>query len=286
MNKILLILIVAVLTLSTLACSFTVNVPTIETGPDQTYTIQEPDPEDKEPVDLSLQVGAANIELSGGASGLVEGTVIYNLGDWEPKLTRADHSLEIHQGKSGDVGGFNVNDIKNEWDLKLTQSVPLDLSIEAGAYTGRMDLSGVPLRTLEIHDGASDNTIQFNTLNPYKMESFEYLTGASTVRLEGLANANAKELNFSGGAGTYTLDFTGELQQDMNVKIDAGVSTIRIIIPANMNVEIDVIGEMKTVATQGTWTVSDTRYTAGGEGPLLSVEINTSLGTLTLEHEK
>jgi hypothetical protein len=237
-------------------------------------------------VNLSIEIGAANLEISGGSAGLVDGTVVYNLGEWEPKITRTDNNLKISQGKASNTGSIPLNNIKNEWDLKLTGQTPLNLTIDAGAYTGRMDLSGIPLRSLVIHDGASDNTVLFDTINPIPMESLEYSTGASTVRLAGLANANAKTLNFSGGAGTYTLDFAGTLQQDMRATVDAGVSTIRIILPADMNVAVEVVGDMKSVSTQGTWTVSDNLYTADGQGPLLTLEVNTSLGTLILEREK
>lgn len=269
----------------TMACSFTVNVPTIETGADQTYQIQEKAPSGNDPFDISLKIGAAKLDLSGGASGLVEGTVVYNIADWEPELDRTASSLKISQGKASNIGGFNVNDIKNEWTLKFSEYVPLNLSIDAGAYTGLMDFTNIPLRSLVIHDGASDNTIQFGAPNPSRMERFAYTTGASTVKLEGLGNTNCDKITFTGGAGTYTLDFTGSMQRDMKVKIDAGVSTIRIVVPDGIKVEVDVQGGMKTVSTQGTWTVNDNYYTTGTEGPTLSLVINTNLGTLMLDQE-
>ena len=45
------------------------------------------------------------------------------------------------------------------------------------------------------------------------MSILRYETGASTVKLNGLANANFGTLIFSGGAGDYTLDFSGDLQR-------------------------------------------------------------------------
>jgi hypothetical protein len=162
----------------------------------------------------------------------------------------------------------------------------MNLTIDAGAYQGDMDFSGVQLASLAIRDGASENKVQFNTPNPIVMSELEYTTGASTVTLEGLANANFRNMLFNGGAGTYILDFSGTLTQEADVQIEAGVSTIKIIIPAGMKAVIEVEGELKTVNTQGTWTVNDSAYTTDGQGPVLNINVSTNLGILTLIQEK
>ena len=149
-----------------------------------------------------------------------------------------------------------------------------------------MDFSGVPLASLAITDGASDNTVTFNSPNPTVMSELSYTTGASTVTLKGLGNANFEEMTFTGGAGTYILDFTGTLKQDASVKVEAGVSTTKIIVPAGMKVVVDVEGGIKTVNTQGTWTANGTSYETEGTGPTLTMNINTNLGTLSLIQEK
>jgi hypothetical protein len=41
MKKTWILIVIALILLTTVACSFTVNLPTVETGPDQTYTIHE-----------------------------------------------------------------------------------------------------------------------------------------------------------------------------------------------------------------------------------------------------
>ena len=286
MKKIPLYTILVLLLMTTMACSFTVTLPTIETGPDQTIEINEAAPDVKVPFDVDLKIGAAKLDFSGGGKGLLDGTVVYNVIDWKPVITRTSTSLEISQGRVSNVGGINVKDIKNNWTLNLSETTPMNLTIDAGAYQGDMDFSGVQLASLAIRDGASDNKVQFNTPNPIVMSELEYTTGASTVTMEGLANANFRNMLFTGGAGTYTLDFSGTLNQEADVKIEAGVSTIKIIIPAGMNAVIEVEGELKTVNTQGTWTVNDSAYTTDGQGPVLNINVSTSLGTLTLIQEK
>lgn len=286
MKKIPLYTILALLLITTMACSFTVTLPTIETGPDQTIEINEAAPDVKVPFDVDLKIGAAKLDFSGGAKGLLDGTVVYNVIDWKPVITRTNTILEISQGKVSNVGGINVKDIKNNWTLNFSENTPMNLTIDAGAYQGDMDFSGVQLASLAIRDGASENKVQFNTPNPIVMSELEYTTGASTVTLEGLANANFRNMFFNGGAGTYILDFSGTLTQEADVQIEAGVSTIKIIIPAGMKAVIEVEGELKTVNTQGTWTVNDSAYTTDGQGPVLNINVSTNLGILTLIQEK
>ena len=66
--------------------------------------------------------------------------------------------------------------------------------------------------------------MKFPKLNRVEMDSLYYQTGASNVHLSDLANANFASMVFRSGAGNYTLDFSGELQRDAEVKIESGIS--------------------------------------------------------------
>jgi hypothetical protein len=105
------------------------------------------------------------------------------------------------------------------------------------------------------------------------------------VELIGLGHANFETLTFSGGAGDYTLDFTGELQRDATVKISAGLGNLRIVIPAGTMAQVAVTGAITNINTQGTWTVNDKRYETSGSGPTLTIEVDMGLGNLTLVRE-
>ena len=93
--------------------------------------------------------------------------------------------------------------------LKLGET-PMELEINAGAYQGQYEFGGLALTGLTIKDGASDVDLSFSEPNRTEMSVFRYETGASNVELTGLANANFSTLIFNGGAGDYTLDFSGD----------------------------------------------------------------------------
>lgn len=267
------------LALAALACGINVNVPKLQTGPTETVTIGEPRPDGV--ADVTLTLGAGELTLSGGAEGLASGTIDYNVAEWKPAVTREGNTLAITQGSSADNIGVADNDVINQWQLKLGNT-PMNLTIIAGAYTGDADLSGLPLTQLTVRDGASSATAHFDSLNPEVMTSLSYETGASNIELTGLANANFETMSFEGGAGNYSLDFSGALQRDTPVTIKSGLGNMRVVVPAASNATITVSGGVTNVNTEGTWTVSSNTYTITGSGPLLTIKIEMGLGNLTL----
>ncbi len=92
-------------------------------------------------------------------------------------------------------------------------------------------------------------------------------------------------MDFDGGAGSYTLDFSGVLQQDCRVTIDGGLGDFTIIVPKETAAEIEFNGNLMDINTKGTWVVNDNIYATQGSGPLLEIEINIGLGSVTVVSE-
>jgi hypothetical protein len=277
-----LLILIAALAVAALACDVSLpNVPRLQTIPTETLVVAEPLP-DSETAEVELRLGAGELTLAGGGEGLISGEIQYNVAEWKPTVTRDGNRVRIEQGRadSGNIG-ITEGNVVNEWNLKLGNK-PLRLEIDAGAYRGELDLSGVPLRRLDIADGASTSTVKFESLNPEEMTELRYTTGASTVTLEGLANANFAKMRFEGGAGTYTLDFSGELQRDATVTIQAGICTLKIIVPEGTPARINRSGALTTVNTEGRWSVDGDTYEKSGSGPMLTINVELGAGTLTL----
>jgi hypothetical protein len=266
-----------------LACSFSFNVPRADTGEVQVVSIDEPLPPAGTEIDVEIHLGGGTLDLAGGASGLAEGSIRFNVEEWRPTVDRTDTSLRIEQGDP--AAGLTLgNEVINEWSLHLGD-VPMALTIQAGAYSGSMDLSGIPLRRLNVSDGASDVRLSFTSPNPEEMQSLSYQTGASTVSLTGLGYANFSDMTFSGGAGTYTLDFSGGLRRDANVTLESGVSSVRLEIPAGTTAEVVVGGALNNVDTIGHWAQSGETYRLEGTGPTLRIFVDMGVGTLSLVAE-
>jgi hypothetical protein len=275
---------VAALAAASLACSVDLGIPRLRTGPTETFTVSEPLPEDVEVVDLTINMAAGELDLTGGGEGVLSGQIRYNVEEWTPELENNGETVTLIQGREDTNVGIPTNgsQIINDWELQLGD-IPYDLTVAAGAYDGTLELGGVPLRRLEIRDGASSAEVSFDSPNPEEMSSLSYDTGASSVTLSGLANSNAAQVNFNGGAGEYTLDFSGELQRDMDVTAKAGVSSLTIRVPAGTSVEVRVDGGLSDVDLDGGWSQSGDTYTLSGSGPTITIDVDMGVGSLKLE---
>jgi len=274
------ILVLALAPLASMACGFSVDLPDqVQAGPEVTDKITVADPESDE-TRLSLSFGAGELKLSSGAEGLVEGTALYNVKEMKPEVIENGPNIEIKQGNFDGIPPFN--DLKNQWDLKLG-STPMELTIDAGAYEGTMELGGLSLKSLAVKDGAASVNLSFSEPNLIEMSTLAYSTGASEVKLSGLGNANFSKFDFDGGAGSYTLDFSGELQRDASVKIDTGLSDLTLIIPEGVDATLTMDGGLTDINLGSGWSQSGNVYSHQGSGPTLDIVINMGAGNVNVK---
>lgn len=252
-------------------------------GPTQEFVVDEP-LGGASVTDVKLRMGAGTLSVRPGAAGLVSGVIRYNVKGWEPTLKRTDSSLTVEQGSPRGPAGLG-GDVVNDWQLQFGKA-PMRLEVNAGAYEGSYELGGLTLAALTIKDGASKSEVSFSAPNPGQMTKLEYDTGASTVSFTGLANANFKTMEFTGGAGTYTLDFTGALRTDGTVRIKAGVGTVRLVVPAGTAARVTVDGTLTDVSLEGTWVTDEKVYqteaAADRRAKRLDIKVQMSVGRLEL----
>lgn len=273
------------LLIATLACTVNISVPTMQIGDKKTYTINEPVPANATLSAINLTMGAGSLTIKGNSDALISGTIIYNVPKWDPQVSTTDSGVSIVQGEETDISGVPSSSLINNWSVQLNNTIPIDLTLSAGAYKGTMDFTGIHLHSLSVTDGASQNKVTFSDPNPEKMESLTYRTGASKIDLLDLANANCATMDFEGGAGSYTFDFSGTLAQDMDVTLRTGVSSITIKVPADITVNFVNSSGVSHVTTSGTWTVNGDNYSTGTSGHILSIHAETAVSSITLVKE-
>jgi hypothetical protein len=279
MKKYLLIF-ASILLITSIACSFSVDVPKVKTGDTKLMEISEAIPADQEAGKLSIFMGGGTLAINPGENDWVTGTVEYNVPIWSPEITRQGKSLEISQ-ETKDNLSFPSEKVKNDWQINIGK-FPTDLVIKAGAYQGQLQLGGIPLTSLEINDGASQADVVFDKENPVVMSTLIYKTGASQINLEGLGFANAESINFDGGAGSYTFDFSGQLQRDLDVNINYGLGDVKIIVPKGVPAVVTVEGGLNNVELFGTWNIQGNDYELAGTGPKITFVVKMGLGNLQL----
>lgn len=275
-----LLLLVPVLALSGSACG-------VDIGPTREVAINEP-PGAAAVIAVEIKMGVGSLSISPGASGLASGVIRYNVESWKPVIERTDSEVKIQQGSQRGLAGLST-DIVNKWNLQFGTS-PMRLQVSAGAYEGTYDLSGLTLQGLSIKDGAAKTRVMFNTENRGQIDRLEYKTGASTVTLTGLANANFKTFEFEGGAGTYSFDFSGQLRSDGNARIEAGMGAVRIVVPTKTAAWVTVSGKLNDISLVGAWendgkTYGNPAATGGEAGKVLTIDVEMNVGSLDLVTE-
>lgn len=279
MSKQLLIALV-VLALVSLACSIPTNLPAARTaGPDVTDQISVAATDGD--AHLTLAFGGGKLTLAPGSAELVEGTATYNLPELKPIIKTEGRDVSISVGNYKTNGMSLSNKFKNEWDLKLG-AAPMDLTISAGGYEGTLNLGGLALKNLTITDGASQLTTDFSSPNKEKLAVLTVKTGASTVTLKNLGNANFDAFNFEGGAGKYKLDFGGTFQRAGSVTVQAGVSSLELVIPSGIAAAVKVSGGISNLQVPSGWIKNGETYTQEGSGPGLSMTIEMGAGSVKI----
>lgn len=276
---------IAALSIAMLACTFSFDsqVRGVTIGSTETMDIEVPAPDSDEVTDVKLEFGAGELNISSmDSSSLVSGTATYNVVEFKPEVIVSDRRVKITQ-EVKDVNLIPVfgDELENRWELALG-TFPMELEIAAGGYQGNFELGGVPLKELRIAEGAAKTEVSFSEVNPVEMGTLRYDTGASQATLEGLANANFRDMEFRSGAGDYRLDFSGELQRDADVSIKSGLSSIVIIVPSGTPATVRFEGGLANVDRSGSWRMSGGVYTLSGDGPGLTITVEMGAGSLEL----
>ncbi len=243
------------------ALSCTISVPTLSVGPVQ-ETSHTLGIEDASSADIQLSIGAGELTVSPNADGLLNATFRYNVQEWQPKVERNNvgslASVLIQQGSDKNTWGIAGSGARNEWDIRLGNSLPMRLTIGVGAGSSKLDLSGVRLSRLRLDGGAGDMTLRFDTPNPEALSEIQINSGAGKVDLQGMGNANFEQFSFKGGAGQVSLDFNGAWTRSATVDVISGVGQVTVRVPREIGVRVKTSGSpVGKLVVEGLKSVGD-----------------------------
>jgi hypothetical protein len=261
------------------------EIKKLKTGPMLTEEILVPLPDGDEARNVEIGMGIGTLDVQPGAeNALVEGEVTYNVAELKPEVTVDDDDVRVVQGKLEGIGLELDRKYVNEWKLRLG-TTPMALTLNVGAAAAKIELGGLALTRLTVSQGASGFDLSFSEPNQVEMDTLRLTAGASAMTLSGLANANAEQITFKGGAGTYTLRFDGDLQRDTEVSIDAGLGNFVIVVPEGVNAKATFEGAMADVDAVHEWALTDEGYVLEGEGFTISFKITMGVGSLGLRNK-
>ncbi len=115
--------------------------------------------------------------------------------------------------------------------VRLSGQIPISLEFVLGAGKGDIDLSGLLLQDLKISTGASSVDLRCDKPNAIAADNVGIESGVSKFTATSLCNTNFKKLKFSGGVGSYRLDFGGDLHHDASANIEVGLGSLTVSVP-------------------------------------------------------
>lgn len=186
-----------------------------------------------------LNIGAGELSVSGGAKELFDGEFTYNVPEWKPEVRYDDSGFRGRLTVRQAGGKGNFGNIKNIWDLKLANDIPLDLRIHCGAGENKLDLHDLTLRSVEVQMGAGSVNMDLRGKPQRDYEvRIEGGVGEATVHLPpdvgvvaeahgGIGSINVRGLQKDGDR--WVRDPSGQSKATVRLSVKGGIGEINIL---------------------------------------------------------
>ncbi len=240
---------------------------------------------------LKMSIGACTLNVEpGDGETWVSGTYSHP-SDTLPSIVEQESGMvRITQEGWGDTVTYrNLFDSEERprFDLTFGKSNPFKLTLEGGAYEGNFDLGGLPISRMMAKQGAGKFHFNFSAPSPQAMSLLKVEAGAADLKLMNLANANFAEMSLDGGMASYKLDFGGTLQRDAHVKINTGMASVELLVPASTAAKIIDESTLSRLTVGDGFTEKEGAYwteaALAGETPLLTIDADVSVGALSIQ---
>jgi len=184
-----------------------------------------------------------------------------------------------------DPVGFNATAMPR-LEIAISRARPFELEINAGANDLAFDLGGLPLSRVTVKAGAGRFDIDFGAPNPGEMSLLELSAGAGAFTGRHLANARFAAMRSSGGVSASTLDFGGALTRDATVRIDAGLGSVDLVVPATTAAFVRSKSFAAGIRMVGAFSKDGDVYVTPaarqGAHPRLEIDASVAFGALNL----
>lgn len=175
----------------------------VSTGPTQNDT-KVIDRDASKSAQVKLTMGAGDLKVSSGSEKFLRAYFTYNVPDLKP---------EVNYSTSGGVATLSINEpdthihtvgnSKYEWDLRLDDSIPLDLDMHFGAGQANLDLGRLDLQRVKVEMGVGQMQMDLRGApkRDYNVD-VQGGVGEADIKLPGNVGIEATA---SGGIGEVTV---------------------------------------------------------------------------------
>jgi hypothetical protein len=192
---------------------------------------------DAQSVRVEINMGAGNLDVTSGADKLLEADFTYNVAKLKPEVKYTDGTLVVWQPNSKGLPALqSITDYRNEWGLRLSDEVPMDLRVVLGAGSSNLNLTGLSLTRLNVILGAGEYTIDLSGDWTRDLD-VTIDTGAANIRLRLPRDVGVR---VRVDAGPHTIE-TPDLTQDGDVYTNAAYGVSDVTMQVDMETGIGQI---------------------------------------------
>ncbi|PIC79071.1 hypothetical protein CSV75_13955 [Sporosarcina sp. P18a] len=193
-------------------------------------------------LDVAIRFGAGKLLIEGGATGWVNGDIDTSVKKWYPSVTYKNKRdvgyVEIQQK----MKGFSaLRKQRNDWNLQLTNEIPVNLDVEMGVSDSELRLAGIPLNHLAIDAGVGDTLINLDgewkddfdaDINLGVGDAKIYLPKGTGVKIsvsKGIGSVGTKGL-LSKGKDIYVNEAYDHSDITIHLKVNVGVGSVDFLL--------------------------------------------------------
>ncbi|MCO5175931.1 MAG: toast rack family protein [Thermomicrobiales bacterium] len=231
---------------------------------------------------VGMHVGV--LRISGSASDLLDGAFRYTP-ELEPVLnyeeTDGTGRMTVCQSTPS---GRSSNRGRNEWDIALSNRIPLDLEIVHSTGDGTYNLSALALRNVSIDQATGESTLTIaGRQDNLRQVRIEGSTGTIGLQLTGQFAALAT-VDVSASTGSLDVDLRGIWESDCAVRLQAATGSIRVRLPDAVGLEVRATTSLGAIRAHGLHGQPGNWSRPAADGmPIMRLDLSTGVGSLTIE---
>ena len=127
-----------------------------------------------------------------------------------------------------------------EITVELPYDPEIDLNIDCKAGNIDIQLGGLSLKNFELENLAGDIDIDFNKPNKITLGRFDVDSKASDIDLNNLGNAHFSDARINNHVGELSVDFSGDILEDVTADIDLKLGKTNIFIPEKIGTRMKI----------------------------------------------
>lgn len=182
----------------------------------------------------------------------------------------------------------NENEFGNQAEILLPTNIPIKFNLDYSLADVNINLNDIKISTFNFDLGLGSAIIDMG--NEYQNDECMFLIadiGLGTVEFNQLGNLYCDEFEIDCGLGSLLLNFSGEINKNINYDISVGMGEIKIEIPQGVNVLFELDKSLfSDIEFEGMDLIEENLYRNENYNeiqPTINFNCSVGLGSVTLE---